>query len=262
MRRCRVVTGRPQTPSGVVVAVSLVLLLASGLLGVVLVQRAPVLLGGTPPLPADAAASPLLLPPDVPDPGGYAFLATGPDGGPVRWDPCRPVHVVVRAAGEPPAGRQAVTDALAEVGAASGLVFVVDGETDEAPDDLRQAVDHARYGDRWSPVLVAWSDASEFPPLAGAIGVAGPAADPGDPGTWVTGTVVLDAAWFADNLPDDIGRRRAEAVLAHELAHLVGLGHSSDPFSLMSPAYQSVFDFSLSDRAGLSRLGGGRCAAG
>ena len=49
-------------------------------------------------------------------------------------------------------------------------------------------------------------------------------------------------------------------MLVHELAHLVGLGHSGDPFSLMSPTYQSVFELSLSDRAGLARLGGGPCA--
>ncbi len=192
-----------------------------------------------------------------------------PHGDPVRWDPCRPVHVVIRPDGEPAGGREAVTAAMAEVGAAAGLVFVVDGETDEAPEEDRSAMDRARYGDRWSPVLVAWSDEVAYPPLVGAVGVAGPAHDDGGAGrgvddrkTWVTGTVVLDAAWFDDSLHDTIGRRRAEAVLSHELAHLLGLGHSQDPFSLMSPTYQSVFDFSLSDRAGLARLGGGPCAGG
>jgi hypothetical protein len=136
----------------------------------------------------------------------------------------------------------------------------VDGETDEAPSERRPAVDLLRYGDRWAPVLVAWSDASEYPPLDGAVGTAGPASAEGR-STWVSGSVVLDAAWFAGALPEELGRRQAEAVLAHELAHLVGLGHSEDPFSLMSPAYQAVYGFSLSDRAGLARLGGGTCAA-
>lgn len=249
-------TGRQQQIVG---AVSLVVLLAAALLGLLLVRQGPALVSAAPPPAADTAGAPLRLPPDVPDPGGYTFLATGVDGAPVRWDPCRPVHVVVRPDGEPPGGREAVTAALTTVGAASGLVFVVDGETDEPPADTRPVVDRARYGDRWSPVLVAWSDASEFQQLAGALGTAGPAAA-GDGGTWVTGTVVLDAAWFAGALPEEIGRRRAEAVLAHELAHLVGLGHSQDPFSLMSPTYQSVYGFSLSDRAGLARLGDGPCS--
>lgn len=253
-------SGRSAAP--VVLVVALVVLTASALLGALLVQRAPGLLDVEPPPPLDAAAMPLRLPPEVPDPGGYSFLAAAPDGGPVRWDPCRPVHVVVRPQDEPPGGREAVTAALEEVGEASGLVFVVDGATDEAPSESRRAIDPGRYGARWSPVLVAWSDPEEYPPLTGAVGVAGPAAGVGaSTGTWVTGTVVLDAAWFAANLPQDIGARRAEAVLSHELAHLVGLGHSRDPFSLMSPAYQSVYGFSLSDRAGLARLGRGGCAA-
>ncbi|WP_340294675.1 matrixin family metalloprotease, partial [Aquipuribacter hungaricus] len=227
-------------------------------------QRAPALLGAAPPAPADVATAPLRLPPDVPDPGGYVHLLTGDDGAPVRWDPCRPVHVVVRPQGEPPGGRAAVETALARVGEASGLVFVVDGETDEAPTTTRALTDPARYGARWSPVLVAWSDAGEYPPLqGGAVGVAGPAADPAaDRLSWVSGTVVLDAVWFADNLPQELGSRRAGAVLSHELAHLVGLGHSADPFSLMSPTYQSVYGFSLSDQAGLASLGGGACLPG
>lgn len=254
-----------QVTSTVVRTVVAVVVAATLLLAALLVDRGTALLGWQPPAtpPPDAATEPLRLPPDVADPGGYTFMGTRPDGTPVRFDPCRPVHVVVRPDGEPPGGREAVVAALETVGAASGLVFVVDGDTAEAPDVDRPPVDRARYGDRWSPVLVAWSDAAEHPPLAGAIGVAGPSAvdGPGGP-RWVSGTVVLDREWFTANLPQAVGARQASAVLQHELAHLVGLGHSADPFSLMSPAYQSVFSYSLSDRAGLARLGGGPCIPG
>ena len=244
----------------VVLAVCAVVLAASGLLGLLLVQRAPGLLAVAPPVPADAASAPLRQAPSVPDPGGYVFLETGEAGEPVRWDPCRPVHVVVRAQGEPPGGREAVTAALHRVGEAAGLVFVLDGETQEGPAAARALVDRDRYGDRWAPVLLSWSDAQEYPGLAGALGTAGPARSPlGDP-TWVSGTVALDRAWFAEALEDPVGRRRAEAVLVHELGHLVGLDHSADPFSVMSPTYQQVVELSLSDRAGLARLGGGPCA--
>lgn len=255
---------RESTLTGVVVSVSVVVLAAAAALGGLLLDRAPALLGSAPDgAPADAAAAPLRLPPEVPDPGGYTFLSTAPDGSPVRWDPCRPVHVVVRPDGEPPGGREAVLAALEEVGEATGLVFVVDGTTDEAPSDSRPAVDEARYGSRWSPVLVAWTDGSEYPPMAEAIGIAGPLPADGDAGRrYVSGMVALDAAWFGDSLSHDLGRRQAAAVLRHELGHLVGLGHSTDPFSLMSPAYQSVFDFSLADRAGLASLGAGPCTHG
>lgn len=236
------------------------LLLLTALPGALLVHRAADLPGAVPPVPADGATTPLRRPPVVVDPGGYELLATAPDGSPVRWDPCRPVHVVVRPQGEPVGGREAVESALARVGQATGLVFVVDGETDEGPAETRPLVDRARYGDRWSPVLLTYSDATEHPPLAGAVGVAGPASSQPTPSTWVSGTVVLDAAWFAGRLQDPVGRRRAEAVLVHELAHLAGLAHSSDPFSVMSPTYQDVVELSLSDRAGLARLGDGPCA--
>jgi hypothetical protein len=246
----------------VVLSVTVVVICAAAALGGLILDRAPMLLGGAPAgAPADAATEPLRLPPDVPDPGGYTFVRTTAAGEPVRWDPCRPVHVVVRPEGEPEGGRQAVQQALDEVGSATGLVFVIDGHTDEPPSQTRRASDAARYGERWSPVLVAWSDASEYPPLEGALGVAGPTPVDGDAGArYVSGSVTLDAVWFGDSLRHDVGRRQASAVLRHELGHLVGLGHSSDPFSLMSPAYQSVFDFSLSDRAGLARLGAGPCS--
>lgn len=243
-------------------AVTTVLLSFSLGLSALLVLRGPELLGAMaePGGTGLVADSPLQLPPTVPDPGGYTFISTTPAGDPVRWDPCRPVHVVVNPVGEPATGRQAVAAALAEVGGASGLVFVVDGETDEPPSTTRAATDRARYGDRWSPVLVSWSDASAYAPLAGAVGVAGPLPVKGEEGErYVSGSVTLDAAWFGDSLGHDVGSRQAAAVLRHELGHLVGLGHSPDPFSLMAPAYQSVFDFSLADRAGLARLGDGPC---
>jgi hypothetical protein len=255
---------RESTLSGVVVSVSVVVLAAAAALGGLVLDRAPAVLGAAPDAPpADAAAAPLRLPPDVPDPGGYSYLSTTPGGSPVRWDPCRPVHVVVRPDGEPVGGREAVQAALDEVGEAAGLVFVVDGTTDEAPSERRPAVDAARYGSRWSPVLVTWTDAQEYPPMAEAIGIAGPLPVEGDAGPrYVSGMVALDAAWFGDSLRHDVGRRQAAAVLRHELGHLVGLGHSTDPFSLMSPTYQSVFDFSLADRAGLASLGAGPCTQG
>ena len=94
------------------VALSAVLVVVAGLAGVLLLGRGQDVLLGAPPIPPDAADAPLVLPPDVPDPGGYTFLTTGPGGEPARWDPCRPVHVVVRPQDEPDGGREAVTAAL------------------------------------------------------------------------------------------------------------------------------------------------------
>lgn len=217
----------------------------------------------TPSASTDRATRPLRLPPTVSDPGGHTFLRTTAAGAPVTWDPCRPVHVVVRPTGEPAGGRELLVSALDEVGVAAGLVLVVDGDTDEAPSDGDREAVQDRYGDRWAPVLVAWSDPGEHTGLAGdTIGVAGPVeVDTGSGPRFVTGQVVLHAEWFAGRTTG-VGARQARAVLLHELGHLVGLGHAADPFSLMSPQYQAVHDYALADRAGLARLGGGRCHTG
>lgn len=257
--------GASRRATGARSAVVALLLSGAVLVGALVVAAPGALSGlllhtGEPPVPPDARVAPLREPPVVIDPGGYTFLATA-EGAPVRWDPCRPVHVVLRAQGMPAGGEQLVRDALDEVGAASGLVMVVDGYTDEPPTGERPLVDRRRYGDRWAPVLVAWSDEAEFPELAGSLGVAGPAEwSGGGPTRFVSGSLVLDRAWFADAVVADLGRRQAGAVVRHELGHLVGLGHASDPFALMAPTYASVEAFSLADLAGLSALGGGPCA--
>ena len=107
--------------------------------------------------------------------GGYAFLLTHRDGSPVAWDPCRPVHYVIRPAGAPAGGDDLLRWAFGQISAATGLSFVDDGATDEAPSEQRAKFQPHRYGDRWAPVLVAWSDPVEWPSLAdGVLGRAGP----------------------------------------------------------------------------------------
>ena len=64
-------------------------------------------------------------------------MRTRADGSPVTFDPCRPVHVVVRPDHEPPGGRALLLEALADLSAATGLQFVDDGTTDEAPTEDR-----------------------------------------------------------------------------------------------------------------------------
>jgi hypothetical protein len=144
------------------------------------------------------------------------------------------------------------------------LVFVVDGPTTEAPSDERAAYQRDRYGDRWAPVLVAWSDPAAHPPLAGDVaGIGGSTAVSTEDAGWVyvTGSVVLDAAQIADVGRGPGGYRRARAVVVHELAHVVGLDHVDDPTHLMHPSATAVTDLHAGDRAGLAALGRGTCPA-
>lgn len=220
-----------------------------------------------PPAGLEEQATVLGAPPDVPAvEGGYAFTRTQADGsGPVAYSPCRPIHYVVREDGAPQQGAALVATALARISEATGLVFVDDGTTDEAPSADRDAYQPDRYGERWAPVLIAWATEEEVPGLAGSVaGIAGSAAvTDGDLTVYVTGGITLDARDIARLSRSANGASVALGVITHEMGHLVGLDHVGDQYELMYPRTSlSVTSFQDGDRAGLARLGRGRCAPG
>jgi hypothetical protein len=229
---------------------------------------------GPPPVVADpdrptpgheAARTPRGHPLPPPAGGGpYSFISTQTDGvTPVAYDPCRPVHYVVRPDGAPAGGDEAITAAIARVSEVTGLQFVDDGATDEPTTLDRKIWQPDRYGDRWAPVLIAWESDAQNPALAGEIvGEGGSTAvSLGDgPQVLVSGTVSLDAGQF----PSIFGRRNgtaiARAIILHELGHLVGLGHVDDDRQLMYPETRAdVLDFAAGDLTGLSAVGSGQC---
>jgi hypothetical protein len=219
-----------------------------------------------PPVPADAQTSPIALPP-VQQSGStdYAFIEVVSDtfGPPVRWDPCRPIHVVVNTATAPPGADALLREALAEVSADTGLRFTIEGTTTERPASGRGSVETARYGDRWAPVLVAWTDPSAVPTLQGpVVGLGGPAeasyVDRKDR-HYVSGIVYLDGPAFRDILRDPDGRDEARAIVMHEFGHLVGLAHVDTSTELMFSRNIGQVTFGEGDREGLRRLGDGPC---
>ena len=217
-----------------------------------------------PPPGVGSAAHPLGTPPPVPDVGDYRFLQLQESGSrPVAYDPCRPIHYVVRPDGVPPGGQQLVEAAVAEIAAATGLRFVSDGTTTEAPRDDRRPYQPGRYGERWAPVLITWSHPAEQPQLAGEVAGLGGSVSlrVGDnPSVYVTGQIALDAPDLHLTLQQPGGDAVVRAVLLHELGHVLGLGHVDDPAQLMH-ASSTVHNSALSpgDRAGLARLGAGQC---
>jgi hypothetical protein len=125
-------------------------------------------------------------------------VTTTPSGRPVAFDPCRPIHLAVNDSEAPAGADQLLPEAADAVSDATGLVFVVEGRTDEVPATKRPPMDRARFGNRWSPVLVAWTDEDTVPGLAGRIaGLGGPAMAPysreGEM-HFVSGLVYLDAS--------------------------------------------------------------------
>lgn len=180
---------------------------------------------------------------------------------PVAWSPCRPIHVVVNLDGAPPDFEDQVISALGELSVASGLVFVYDGITDEAPDDARDAYQPLRYGDRWVPVLIQFADDTEIPDLDGD--VMGLTISHMLQAPYSDSTYIVSAEVFLD---DDVLRAQGArglpayvAVLRHELGHVVGLDHVDDDDELMYPWTVGVVNYQDGDRAGLAELGQGPC---
>ncbi|WP_148076677.1 peptidase [Cellulomonas sp. PhB150] len=193
----------------------------------------------------------------------YKFLHVQADGiTPVSWDPCRPIHYVTRTAGAPPGGNDMIEAAVSAVSAASGLVFVNDGATDESDPlrSMRPLSQPALYGDRWAPVLIEWDTEAQNMRLAGNIaGVGGPTpvSIDGQLLVNVTGGIQLDVEQVMDAQAYD---GQGVTIVMHELAHLVGLDHVADPTQIMNPsAMPGVNTFQAGDLTGLALLGKGTC---
>lgn len=191
---------------------------------------------------------------------GYTFLHTRDNGQPVRWSTCEPIRYVVRPANEPDGARKLLRRSVRRISEVTGLEFSFEGTTNESPSDNRSPRHPNRYGDGWSPVLIAYSNPEEYPRLKGrAAGYAGPVyVEPsGGVPRYVSGIMVLDAEQLGSMGGDDAVR----AVMLHELAHVVGLGHVKDRSQLMNAVQygRGVLTLQDGDLAGLRKLGKGRC---
>jgi hypothetical protein len=223
---------------------------------------------GTDLPPAGVGSSPNRLLPVVQPPagtGGYVIVEHTGQGAAITYDPCRPIHYVIRDLNTPRNGDRLVREAIAAVSAATGLVFVDDGASSETPTKDRPAFQPDRYGPRWAPVLIAWTNPQEAPDLRGdTTGTGGSQSVTVTVGSnsetaYVTGSVDLDAPQLRQ-IESDEGTAGVRAVVEHELGHVVGLDHVQDKNQLMYPESRtSVNDYQTGDRRGLALLGAGPC---
>lgn len=205
----------------------------------------------------------LLDPVAAAGPGGSHAFMMEDRGRPVTYNPCRPIDIVVNDASAPPHAARLVDEAVASVERATGLRLRVIGTTDEPPAEHRPNRQGDRYGDRWAPVLLAWTKPDQEPRLEGDIaGIGGSVpVSTGMSGDlrYVTGIVFLDGPQLRRLLPQVAGWERARAIVMHELGHLVGLAHVDDPMELMGEQNMIPIDFGSGDLEGLAALGNGSC---
>jgi hypothetical protein len=197
--------------------------------------------------------------------GTFSFAQHQPGASdtPVTYNPCEAINVEINNSLAPPAGDQIVRRALDEVSLASGLQFAVHGTTDRLPNKAGVAPRMGALGGDWPRVLIAWTTEDQLPDLSGEVAGVGGSQAVKEPlrehWRYVTGTVALDAPALAEILRRPGGDRLAQAIVMHELGHLVGLGHVDDPHELMHEDNLSVVTFGPGDREGLAILGSGRC---
>lgn len=192
----------------------------------------------------------------------YKFLATNDDGTPVGYSPCRPLHYVVNATLAPKGAERLVEDSIRTISEATGITFINDGPTSEAPSPTRAPYQKNLYGDRWAPLLIAWTTPEQAPQLKGpVIGTGGSTHFSFDDGpkSFVTGSLELDAPQIAEDLDRAEGAAYATAVILHELGHVMGLEHVDDRAQLMYPEIGAPDGLADGDLNGLYELGHAQC---
>jgi len=171
-------------------------------------------------------------------PFSYSFLFADAAGCvPWRFNPCEPIHYVTNASLAPPGALDDLREAFTRISRASGLEFVHDGHTDErwAPD--RAPYQPERYGHRWAPILVSWSNLGNQG--RNDVIIAGRGSPVPVDGVLVTGQLDLNVDARTDQarttpLPNGFGEGITWGrVMLHELGHVLGLGHVESASNLM-----------------------------
>ena len=190
-----------------------------------------------------------------PTPGAYKISQTNTDGSAVRWNPCLQIRYVVNLQDAPSFTLAEVSRAVSAIEAASGLDLVYAGTTTERPGG-RLTRDPARYGTGWSPILISFATATEFPfgsSTASGYGQGVAVTDSSGKRQYVTGRVVLRPGGWTEGTSS---ANPLSLMLRHELGHVLGLAHVSLTTEIMGTGGNgSARDWGTGDKEGLRVVG-------
>jgi len=181
------------------------------------------------------------------------------DGSTVRWNPCSTIRWKANLTLAPDGALDALRAAMDDLATATGMTFTYAGATSALPTKawLEGTVDSGT-------ILVAWVPKGASDLWSGnADGEGGwykrGVSTNGVTWTWriERGFVLIDPTSTAAYAAGFSSGVSLGALLLHELAHTVGLGHIDDDSQLMYPTLSSSTDarYAEGDRAGLARLG-------
>ncbi len=197
----------------------------------------------------------------VTDPG--YVLYTNTDGSIARWNPCHIIHYRVNDASGGPGALGDVFSAVTQLETASGLQLVYDGPSTDIPQSDYAA---ATNPDNPAPLLIAWAAPGQSNVLTGGseLGFSGTIVKSwtgpdgvAHPMQIVSGYTVFAAtpALTAGFGPAPYATRGR--MLLHELGHIAGLMHTTDPNQVMYPIVDGrVGSYAAGDRVGLAHVGG------
>lgn len=196
----------------------------------------------------------------VTDPG--YVLYTNADGSIARWNPCQVIHYRVNDATGGPGALADVFSAVSQVESSSGLQMVYDGPSTEIPQsDYAATTDPSKP----APLLIAWASPSQSNALSAGseLGYSGTTVNSwtGSDGAFHPTQIVSGYTVFTNtaNLAGGFGPASYATrgrLLLHELGHIAGLMHTTDPNEVMYPVIDGrAGTYAAGDRAGLARVG-------